>query len=456
MSLSASNLGQELRLQLRLALPIAFIQVGMLMMGVVDMLVCGRLEDEAARRLAVGAVSLGHSFTFLPLMFGMGILMVLDPLVSQALGARDQDAVERAVHRSVPLTLLVSLPALLAVLFARPLMQFFAQPEELIPIAVDYAWSILPGVPFFLGFIVLRQPLQAQHRLRPLIVVILIANLLNLGLNLILVQGHLGAPALGALGSGIATSIVRVALFLLLAYFARHQLGVPLWPLRRDALSLRSALALFWQGLPIGLQMLLEGGAFHAIALMMGWFGKNVLSAHMVTLQYAALSFMLPLGISQAAAVRVGYELGAGRFDQMRRAAWLACALGMAVMSVAAILFWLIPENLAWYMTPDQAIVAIAVQLLPIAAAFQIVDGLQVVATGALRGAGDLRVAMLLHLLGFWALGVPFGWWLAFREPFALGPPGLWIGLAAAIFATALFMLLRLRSVLNRCCTPTR
>ena len=156
---------------------------------------------------------------------------------------------------------------------------------------------------------------------------------------------------------------------------------------------------------------------------------------------------MLPMGFSQAAAVRVGYELGAGRHDRMRRAAWLACGLGMATMSVAALLFWSMPRTLAWWITPDEAIVVVAAALLPIAAAFQIVDGLQVVATGALRGAGDLRVAMLLHLVGFWLLGVPLGWWLAFEEPFALGPRGLWIGLAAALFATGLLVLLRMRSV---------
>jgi MATE family multidrug resistance protein len=448
MTRSSATLRGEFGLQLRLALPIAFVQIGMVAMGVVDTFVCGRLPEGAARQLAVGAVSLGHTFTFLPLMFGMGILMVLDPLVSQAVGARDRSAVELAVHRSIPLIGLISLPSLLTVLFAAPLLRLLGQPPELIPIAVDYAWAVLPSVPFFYGFMALRLPLQAQHRLRPLVVAIVLANVLNLGLNFVLVQGLFGFPQMGAVGSGVATSLVRVAMFGLLAWFARHELGVPLWPLRPEARSWKSTWSFLLLGLPIGLQMLIEGGAFHAIAIMMGWFGKNVLSGHMVTLHYAALAFMVPMGISQAAAVRVGYEIGAGNEQRMRRAAWVATLLGTLVMCGAATIFVLLPEELAWLIAPDEEIVRVAALLLPIAGAFQIVDGLQVVATGALRGAGDFRAAMLLHLLGFWGLGIPVGVLLTFGLD--IGPEGLWMGLAAGLFGTGLLLLLRMRLLLAR------
>ena len=306
-----------------------------------------------------------------------------------------------------------------------------------------YSKVLVGSVPAFLLFVALRQGLQAMHFMRPLVIVIVLSNLLNIVLDWALIMGHLGSPPLGALGSAIATLISRWSMVVLLLLIG--------WPILRRHLStldpLSFAVRPIWRmvriGAPVGGQFMIEIGAFGTVALMMGTLGEVELSGHNVALKLASFSFMVPLGISMAGAVRVGNAIGRGDPAGVRRAAGVALAGGAGVMLVFAAAFLIAPWSLSRIFTDIDEVLTIAAVLVPLAGFFQVFDGTQVVAMGVLRGSADTRTPMLIHLAGFWLGGVPIAWLLAFR--FDLGPEGLWWGLVVALAAVAVTQVLRVR-----------
>ncbi|MGQ0551789.1 MAG: MATE family efflux transporter [Planctomycetota bacterium] len=438
---ATTNWRGEALAQARLALPVVFVQVGMMTMNVVDGLMVGRLPGDTAGPIA--AVAIGGLFTWMLIGFSMGVILAVDPLVNQALGAGDRVGEARAVQRGLLLAGLLSVPVGLIILLAEPVLRWAGQPESIVPVAADYALWMIPSIPAFLAFVVLRPTLQAQHRMRPIVLVILLANLLNAALDWGFVHGRMGLPALGVVGVAMATSICRWAMLAGLLALAWPALAPRLRPLQPNLLQLRPLVGMLRLGLPIGTQMLLEMGAFALVGLSMGRLGEAELAGHYIALNLASLSFMVPLGISIAASVRVGQAVGRGDHEGLRRAVRAALVLGAGVMLLFSVVFGLLPEALARFYTPDVRVVGMAASLLPLAAAFQVFDGLQVVCSGILRGTADTKVAMLLHLLGFWVLGIPLSFVLAFTLGY--GPQGLWAGLAVALAAVAGVLLLRVR-----------
>lgn len=432
---------QEMAALARLALPVVVVQVGLMAMNVVDVIMVGHLADETATQLA--AVGVGALLSWLPTAFGMGVLMALDPLVSQAVGAGDELAVARSMQRGIVLVVLLSIPIGILLLLGEPLLTALDQPAEVVPVAASYARWAIPGVPAFLLFVALRQSLQALHRMRPIVIVIIVGNAANVLLDWVLIHGQFGFPSLGAVGCSMATSLCRWFMVLALLAAAWPVLSGYLRPLRSEVLAWRPLLKMFALGGPIGVQMLLEMSAFGVVTVAMGWLGKQQQAGHQVALNLASLSFMVPLGISAAASIRVGHAIGRRDKPAVRTAAKVAILAGAAVMLVSATFFALFPETLARLYSSAPEVVAVAATLLPLAAAFQIFDGLQVVCSGVLRGAGDTRVPLLLYLLGFWICGIPLSLWLAFRV--GLGPEGLWWGLVAALAAVSFVLLLRVR-----------
>jgi len=430
---------RELREVLSLALPVAAVQVGMMAMGVADTVMVGHFS---ARDLA--AVALGNLYFFTAVVFPMGLLMSLDPLVSQAVGAGDREAVGRAMQRGGILALAFSLPAGLALVPGQQILEFLRQPGDVVPVAAGYALVSVPGIFPFLAFIVLRQTLQAMGRMAPLVVTIVLANLANLFLNWLLIFGNFGFPELGAVGSGWASTLSRWIMFLGLAGSAWPLLKGFLLPLRREALQGKPLLRMVRIGAPIGVQFTLEFGAFGAIGILMGWLGAIAMAGHQVALNLASLTFMVPLGISQATAVRVGQGVGRGDPPGARRAAGAGLLLGMGFMTVTAGLFLFFPHLLARIYSDDPAVVALAVLLIPLAGVFQVFDGIQVVSSGVLRGVADTRSPMLVNLLGFWCIGMPVSAWMGFRA--GAGPVGLWWGLVLGLASVAVILLFRIRS----------
>ena len=303
--------------------------------------------------------------------------------------------------------------------------------------------SIL-GLPGMMAFVVLRQTLQAMERLRPILIAVLVANLINGAGNWLLINGHLGAPALGVSGSAIASVIGRTALPLLLLWSARDVL----WPLLRERdpllFKLEPLLRMLAIGAPVGMQYLLEVGVFSAVALLMGVQATNTLAAHHVAISLASFTFMMPLGIGAAAAVLVGQAIGRGDPAGARRVAMAAIVAGLCVSTLTSIVFLAVPRRLASAYVVEAGVITLAATLIPLAGVFQLFDGLQAVAGGALRGAADTRAAMIANILGFWAVGLPLGLYLSFQR--GMGPAGLWWGLVAGLAAVSLVLLLRLYS----------
>ncbi len=427
----------------RLALPVASVQVGMMLMGVVDTIMVGHFT---ATDLA--AVALGNLYFFTVVVVPMGLLMSLDPVVSQAVGAGDRAAVGRALQRGGLLALALSIPAGLILAPGSFLLSALRQPPDVIPVAAGYALVSIPGIFPFLAFIVLRQTLQAMGRVAPLVVIIVLANLANLFFNWILIYGNLGFDSMGAVGSGWASSLSRWLMFLGLLAFSWPLLSPYVWPLRPEVFRLRPLGRMVRLGAPIGIQFGLEFGAFGTIGILMGWLGTLAMASHQVAMNLSSLTFMVPLGISQASAVLVGQGVGRGDPAGARRAAGAGLLLGGGFMCMTAILFLLFPEFFARIYTDDAEVVALAALLIPLAGIFQVFDGVQVVASGVLRGVGDTRWPMMVNLLGFWCLGIPVSLWLGFGAE--RGPEGLWWGLVVGLAAVAFFLLLRLRSHMGK------
>lgn len=434
---------RELRSLIRLALPIAAVQVGLMFMGVVDTLMVGRISAAA-----LAAVALGNLYFFFIAIFGMGVLFALDPVISQAVGAADSAAVARGVQRGLVLAAGLTLLALVPLLLVEPVISLLRQPPDVIPLAAGYVRAATPGIPAFLGFVVLRQTLQAMDRVRPIILAIVVANLVNVVLNWTLVFGHLGFPALGPIGTGWASTFSRWTMLLGLGGLAAPALWPYLKPVGADVLRPRPLWRMVRLGAPVGAQLQLEMGAFAAVALLMGWLGTAQMAGHQVAINLASLTFMVPVGIAQAGAVRVGQAVGRDDPAAARAAVRSALFSGAAFMSVTAVLFLALPGPLTALYTEEPEVVAVAVALIPIAGVFQVADGLQVVSAGVLRGIGDTTAPFVANLLAFWMVGIPLGIYLGFGTP--AGPVGLWWGLVAGLGLVALFLVLRVRVRMRR------
>jgi multidrug resistance protein, MATE family len=428
----------EFRALTAIAVPVVIVQVGMMLMGVVDTIVVGHVSRDA-----LAAAALGNIYFWNAVVVAVGALMVLDPLVSQALGAGDDVAITRAIQRGLVLSVVLGVITTLLMLPAAPVLRAFRQPPEVIPGAATVIHISAIGTIPLLGFTVLRQSLQALHRNASIVTTIIIANAINALLNWVLVFGHWGAPPMGLAGSAWATLISRYAMLVALFALSWKDLRPYLHKIDPASLAWRPQWRMLLLGLPIGFQQLLEYSAFAAVGLMMGTFGATQVAAHQIALNLAALTFMVPLGVSAAAAVRVGHAVGAGDMARSRRAARLSFYLGVGFMAFTALLFLSLPGGLARLYSVDRNVVAIAAALIPVAGVFQVADGLQAVGAGVLRGLGDARVPLVAMLTGYWLIGVPVSLWLGFRT--SLGPTGLWWGFVAGLASVGIFLLWRVR-----------
>ena len=428
----------ELRAMVQLALPIVLVQLGQMLMGVVDTVMVGRVSAEA-----LAAVALGNLYFFGVVIFGWGLLLALDPVVAQAVGAGDGEGAARGVQRGLVLAAALSVVVTLLLLPTRSVMGLLRQPPVVADLAATFARIGIVGVLPFYVFTALRQSLQANKRVKEIVVAMGIANVINAGLNYVWIFGKLGFPALGVAGSAWATAVSRWVMVVLLLLIAWPLLRPYLVPWRGDVWSwvpLRRMLAI---GAPIGAQMQLEYGVFAVVGIMMGWLGTSELASHQVAINLASLTFMVPMGVSAAAAVLVGHAVGRGDAAEARRAAAAALTCGVGFMAVSAMVMLAIPGVLAAVYTTDSAVAALAATLIPIAVVFQVFDGTQVVAIGILRGVADTRTPMLVNILGFWLVGLPvsalLGLWLD------LGPRGLWWGLVVGLAFVAGMLVWRVR-----------
>ena len=427
----------------KLASPIVLIQVGLIAMGTVDSIMVGHVSAEA-----LAAVALGNLYSFGCMSFGIGTLLALDSVIAQALGAGDQPAIALGVQRGLVLALLITVPTSFALLTVEPVLVLMAQPPEVVPLASGYVYRILPGLFPFFAFVALRQTLQAHHETRAVLVSIVVANLANVVLNYVWIYGKLGFPALGVLGSAWSTLVCRWLMGAMLLVLGWRHLAPHLTHLATHVLAVQPMLRMLKLGLPVGAQMFLEWAAFGTVAFLMGGFGAVQVAAHQIALNLSTLTFTVTVGIASAAAVIVGHAVGRGDLAGARRSTIAALGTGVGFMTIAGALFIGIPAVLASAYTGDEAVLALAMLLVPIAGLFQIFDGVQAVSLGVLRGMGDTRAPVAIAMIGFWLCGMPVSLWLAYRAEW--GPVGLWWGFVVGLAAVALFLGARIRHRLGR------
>ncbi len=430
-----------------LAVPVVLSELGWMAEGIVDTIMVGKLGPAA-----IGAVALGNAVCNTPSLFGIGLLLGLDTLVAQAYGRRDHDECHRWLAQGVYLASIAAPPLMLMVYLASFGFVHFGINSVVAAPAAAYLrilnWGTLP----LLLYGGTRRYLQGVGDVRVITVTFVAANLLNWFGNWMLIYGKLGMPALGVNGSAISTVISRVFMAAALLGFAwryERKRGHSLFS-HWAGPSLERLQRLVRLGAPAAAQILLEVGAWNLVTLSAGWLTPVALATHQIVLNYASLTFMVPLGVASAAAVSVGHAVGAGDGERARRAGWLALGLGTTSMLLAAVAFLLGPGPLIAVYTRDPQVMAVGRSLLVLAAVFQIFDGIQVVSTGALRGLGETKIPMLANLVGYWVIGLPLGLMLCFVLHW--GIYGLWIGLLAALLLIAAILLTRWNRASVRLC----
>jgi len=421
-----------------LAVPVVLSELGWMAMGVVDTIMVGRLGPAA-----IGAVALGNAVCYTPSLFGMGLMLGLDTLVAQAYGREDHDECHRWLAQGVYLACFVTVPIMVGIGLASVWFGRFGIAAEVAGPAASYTGWLLWGTLPLLLYGAARRYLQGVGQVRVITATYLAANLVNWFGNWVLIYGKLGFPALGVRGSALSTVAARVTMAVALMGFAwryERKRGHPLFKhwAGPQAARLKKLMRL---GAPAAGQILLEVGAWNLATFSAGYLTPVALATHQIVLNYASVTYMVPLGISAAAAVSVGHAVGAGDGARALRAGWLALGLGTGFMLLAAIVFLVCPRPLIELFTRDERVLAVGPALLGIVAAFEVFDGIQGVLTGALRGLGETRAPMLANLVGYWVLGLPLGLFLCFGLRW--GIYGLWIGLTLALIAIALAVLVR-------------
>lgn len=424
---------------LRLAVPLALTELGWISMAFVDTVMVGRLPDSA---VAIGAVSLGANLFNTIGIFGSGIMLGLDTLIAQAYGAGRLQECHRTLWNAFYFALFLT-PLLMGVVLGFiPLFPYVGLSRALVGQTVPFlkalVWSTFPLAAYF----VLRRYLQSMGIVKPVVFALVSANLVNLLGNWALIYGHLGMPALGVPGSGWSTCVSRIYMALVLGvaaiyYDRKRKSGLWLASRKIEIERIRYILRL---GFPAASQLLFEIGGFACATFLIGKLGAVPLAGHQIALNVASFTYMVPLGISSAAAVRVGHAAGAGDLHGAARAGWMALLLGAGFMGCSGLCLFLFNHQIARIYTPDPVVINAGAMLLIVAAIFQLFDGLQVVATGALRGAGNTRTAMLANLVGYWVLGLPLGGLLCFK--FHWGAAGMWAGLCLALMVIGCLLLL--------------
>jgi len=420
----------ELRPLSRLAWPVILAEIGWMAMGIVDTLMVGPLGPEA-----IGGVGLAGILFFAVAACGMGLLLGLDTVVAQAYGAGDHDACRRWLWQGLWLGMGAALPLAGLLWLERINIHRFGFNPAIVAVVhgnLDVLWLTL--WPLFV-YAAARRYLQAIGLVRPVMFALLGANVINTIANWALIYGHLGLPALGPDGAAWATFVARVVMAVvpvvaIVWHDLRHHAGTPVWAVRRRPVAAELA-ELLRLGVPAMLQMVFEVGGFAVASSMAASQRPAAIAAHQVSLELAGLAFMVPLGIASAAAVRVGHAVGRRDGPGAEHAGWAAILLGVTAMSITALAFVVLPRLLIGLFTRDPDVIRTGTWLLGFGAIFAVFDGVQVIATGALRGLGETRRPMIWNFVAYWGLGLPIGYTLAFVVGW--GVVGIWIGLSTSL-----------------------
>jgi MATE family multidrug resistance protein len=430
---------------LRLAGPLVFNNLALAGMNFADTVMAGRL---GTRDLA--AVAVGGSAWMVVFLCGLGVLMAVSPVVAHAYGGGRWEDAGVVLRQALWLIQALAALAFTALLGAAPLLAAIGIDPEVVPVAGGYLFAISFGLPGIFAFLAMRFMSEGLGWTRPIMYAAAVGLVVNVFGNWLLMYGNLGFPRLGALGCGIASAIAMWSMFgVMLAYVLRspryerfalwRRFDWPRWPVQKEVLGL---------GLPIAASVEAEAGLFAGVALIMGTLGATQVAGHQIAINYAATMFMVPLAFHSATTIRVGQAVGRGEPALARRAGWSGIGLCGGFMVLSALVLLLFREQIAGFYTSDPELLPLAISLLTMAMIFQVSDGLQVGAAGALRGFKDTRVPMLMNLGSYWLIAFPMAWYAGVHA--RLGPVAVWVALIAGLSVTALLLNLRFARLSNR------
>ena len=410
-------------------------QAGQVSVQLIDSVMVGHV---GTTELAGSAFA--NSVFIVGLVFGMGFTFGITPLVGKAHGENDNKRVGDFLKNAIVLNSIISV-LLFTVLFSLSfLMPYMGQPKEVVDLAIPYYRILVVAMVPLLLFFTFKQFLEGLGLTKVATIVILSANVINIIFNYIFIFGHFGFSAMGLNGAGIATLISRIFMAsLMLLWFFNSQYYVKYKAsLSFSTVKFKDVFKLFLYSLPIGLQIIIEVIAFAAGGIMMGWLGEVPLAAHQIALGIASFTFMIASGIGSATTIRISYQLGQKRFDELKMAGKASVHITISLMSLTALSFVFFRNYLPIIFTDDQAVIELAAKLLLFAAAFQIVDAIQLVSISALRGLSDIKFALWISILSYGILALLSSYIFAF--PLGFGPVGIWVGYVVGLsFAAVIF-----------------
>jgi MATE family multidrug resistance protein len=436
MSSFARTTLRELPATLRLAAPITAGQVGQMLLGVADTIMVGQIGT-----LPLAACSFANSVIMVVAIAGYGVFTAVSVRVSHAHGAGIAGSMSRALYAGLGLAVFLGVAGALFFHAAYPLFHYFGQAPGVIEEARAYTlivgWSLLPSF----AISVCRNYLDSQSRPWPALWVMVAGVLLNVALNWVLIYGKLGAPAMGLTGAGWATLVSRILTMGGLVWLVWGGSLRPLQRLSFDRPLFAEHVAMLRLGIPAGLTLLSEVGAFSVAAILIGKLGAVPLAAHQIAITCASTTFMFPLGVAMASTVRIAQASGAGRHNMLRPIAAGSWAVGLVVMAGFAVILLLANRPIAAAFVRDPAVISMAASLLVVAGIFQLVDGVQVVGSGLLRGLRDTTGPMVITVAAYWVVALPLGTWLTFKG--GMGAQGMWTGLALGLGVAAVLLVRR-------------
>lgn len=428
-----------------LAYPVMLSQLGQVLVGVADSMMVGRLGAEP-----LAAASLANSIFFVLLMFGIGVSMAITPLVAMADGKNKSSRIGRLFRHGFTINMITGLVLFLVIILFSPMLNYMNQPEQVVELAIPYLAIITLSIVPFMFFQTFKQFAEGLSQTKQAMYITIICNGLNVFLNWVMIYGNLGFPALGLNGAGWATLISRVLMGIVIAYYvfksSRYKSFDLGFRIKRFSFPMISKMLKI--GVPTGFQFIFEVGAFSTAAIMMGWIGVSALAAHQIAINLASISYMMASGLSAAAMVRVGNQLGRNDIKTLREAGFTVFAMAAIFMLVSAILFIVFREFLPSLYIDDETVIQMSASLLIIAGLFQLSDGIQVVGLGALRGMSDVRVPTIVTLIAYWVIGLPLGYIFAFELD--MQEKGIWYGLLIGLTVTGFMLLYRFHSLSAR------
>ncbi|HET6593191.1 MAG TPA: MATE family efflux transporter [Xanthomonadales bacterium] len=437
----------EIRRTLQLAAPVIIGQLAVFSMNFVDTVMSGRLPN---REIALAALGIGGAVWSSMLMFVLGTLMVVQPSVAQLDGALRRREAAAQTRQALWIALALAVPYFLLCYFSEPLLTAFAIDPSIVPTAAAYLRAMSWGAPGLCLVFLLRFFSEGTGHTRPTMLYGVAGALLNIPLNYILMFGKLGVPAMGTVGVGYATSIVIWVQFLMLFFYIRsHRHYEPFELMSHvERPQWGEIWGLLKVGVPIAVAIFVEGSLFVMAALLIGRLGPVPAAAHLIAINFAALVFMIPVGLSSAISIRVGNAVGRGDPTGARYAGFIGITIILVIQTVSALSMLLFPGAIVRLYTDDAVIAPLAVSLLFYAAVFQYPDGLQMVASGALRGFKDTRMPVVYMVISFWIVGLSLGYHLTFARE--MGPAGMWIGMIAGLSVASVLLLRRFNHTSRR------